>query len=290
LAFNVKKHDKILANTLEDIQSGVFDNVKALENEVADIVALGLAPEQVRPQIMQAFGRSSESVKTQAAPLTNLSQDFLNQSSVPADNADLQSESTLLNLSEQTLSSTMNSSGEDVVQTVVLATVAGLATQIIVDQVRGRIAGINMDSNNPDVRREQRKLRKMMKTGGYTGAQYASQQSKIKGLLPGNVNTAASLAVKMNTASDSVVGSFNGTFAKSRATRQEVEMFEYVGGIMATSRPFCISMVGSRMSADEINEVWDGSSWAGKEPGDPFVVRGGYNCNHYWVPIESEDD
>jgi len=38
---------------------------------------------------------------------------------------------------------------------------------------------------------------------------------------------------------------------------------------------------------DEIYDIWN-SSWPGKEPGDPFVVRGGYNCQHFWVPIEDE--
>ena len=46
MAFNVKKHDKVYDRALEEIQENVFDNVKALENEVAVIVAQGLPPEQ----------------------------------------------------------------------------------------------------------------------------------------------------------------------------------------------------------------------------------------------------
>ena len=271
-------------NALSDIHEGVFDNVKALENEVAEIVALGLSPEAVRPQVMQAFTRHSQEVKSAAEPLTMLSEDFLEQSTLPASPEDYQVQSTLLNVGADELSSTLESGGEDVVKTIVLGTVAGIATAVLVDQVRGRISGIHMDSKDPNVRKEQRKLRKLVKTGA-KGAAVAAVQQSIKSKL-GNINTAASVGTRMSTLVDDVVGEFNGTFSKARAASKNIDMFEYVGGIMSTSRPFCISMVGSRLSEEDIQNIWDGEHWAGKEPGDPFVVRGGYNCRHYWVPIE----
>ena len=36
---------------------------------------------------------------------------------------------------------------------------------------------------------------------------------------------------------------------------------------------------GKTYTKEEIEEIWSGS-WAGKISGDPFVVRGGYNCRH----------
>lgn len=285
MAFNVKKHDKVYDRALEEIQLNVFDNVKALENEVADIVAQGLPPEQARPVIVQAFTRHANEVKSSASPITNLSQDYLEQSDLPITPEDYTSESALLDTSGNELSSTIQSGSEDIVKTIVLGTVAGVGTQVLVNQVRGRISGVQMESADPNVRRQQRKLNKMMKKGA-TGAELAAQVAVIKKVLPGNVNVAASVATRMKTVVDNVVGEFNGTYAKGRATRNAVEMFEYVGTTDADSRPFCQDMAGARMSADEIQNVWDSSGWQGKEPGDPFVVRGGYNCRHYWVPIE----
>lgn len=285
MAFNVKKHDKVYDRALEEIQDNVFDNVKALENEVADIVAQGLAPEQARPVIVQAFNRHALEVKSSAGPLTNLSQDYLEQSDLPISPQDYTSESALLDTSGNELSATIESGSEDIVKTIVLGTVAGVTTQALINQVRGRISGVQMESADPNVRRQQRKLNKMMKAGA-TGAVLAAQVAVIKRVLPGNVNTAASVATRIKTVVDNVVGEFNGTYAKGRATRNKVEMFEYVGTTDGDSRPFCQDMAGARMSADEIQNVWDSSGWQGKEPGDPFVVRGGYNCRHYWVPIE----
>ena len=284
MAFNYKKHDKVYDDALEDIRENVYDNIKALENEVAEIVAQGLTAETVRPMVMQAFTRHSQEVKSAAQPLTMLSEDFLKQSDIPVGPTDYTVQNTLLNLGADELSSTLEGGGEDVVKTIVLATVAGLATATIVDQVRGRISGIHMESKDPNVRKEQRKLRKLVKTGA-KGAAIGAVQQSIKSKL-GNINTAASVGTRMSTLVNNVVGEFNGTFSKARAASKNIKMFEYVGGIMATSRPFCVSMLGSRMSEEEIQNIWDGEHWDGKEPGDAFVVRGGYNCRHYWVPLE----
>jgi hypothetical protein len=285
--FNVKKHDKVVGKATAEMQADVFDSAKALENQVADIVALGLTPEMVRPMILAAIDTNSQTVKTAANTLATISEDFMSQNSAMAGLEDLQSQSQLLALSSDELVNVMKSSGEDIVKTVVLGTVAGLGTAALVQQARGRISGIHMESTDPDVRRDQRKLRKLVKTGA--GAAAINQvTNSLKRKLPGSVNTAGSIIVKLSTSVDNVVGSYNGTYAKAQATRNGVEMFEYVGGIMATSRPFCVSMVGSIMNAEDIQNLWDGSSWAGKEPGDPFVVRGGYNCNHYWVPVDNE--
>jgi len=285
LAFNVKKHDKIVDKALVTMKADVFDIVKALENEVADIVALNQSPELVRPQILAAVEKHSQTVKSAAQTLTSISEDFMAQTKAPTSPEDFQSQSQLLDLSSEELSNAMSGSGEDIVKTVVLGTVAGLGTATLIAQARGRISGVQMDSTDPDVRREQRKLRKLVKDGA-SAALVTQSTNKLKRILPGNVNTAGSIAVKLTTTADNVVGSFNGTYAKAQATRNGVENFEYVGGVMATSRPFCVSMVGSIMNAEDIQNLWDGSSWAGKEPGDPFVVRGGYNCRHYWVPVE----
>ncbi len=289
MAFNTKKHDKVLQRTLDEIRSGAFDSVKALENEVAELVAQGLPVESVRPQIMAAFKRYSESVKSVASPLTSISEDYLNQSSLPTEPADYLTQSQLLLSSEATLASTVESQAEDVTGVVVLGTIAGLSTAALIAQSRGRISGIQMESTDPNVRRQQRKLRKMLR-GGVTGAELTAQAALVKRLLPNDVNTSASLYAKMSTASESVVGSYDGAFMAARSNRLGVERFRYEGSIIATSRDFCKSMIGREMSKDEIQSTWASSTWAGKEPGDPFVVRGGYNCLHYWVPVESEDE
>ena len=38
---------------------------------------------------------------------------------------------------------------------------------------------------------------------------------------------------------------------------------------------------GGLFTIDEVRKLWR-RNWKGKKPGDPFIVRGGYNCRHQW--------
>ena len=298
MAFNTKKHDKVLQDTLDQIQADVYDNTKALENQVADIVAQELSVDLVRPQIMAAFNTHSANVKEIALPLTDISNDWVDQSKFPMDPADTATQNTLLTQSQASLSSTVDAHSEDVISTVVLGTVAGLGTVAMINQVRGRISGIWMDSNDPEVRKAQRKLRKMMGTSNSAYrdesidlatplAAYAATVALIKRKLPGDVNTAASLAVKMETASDNIVRQYNGTFIQSLAERLGIRKYKYVGGrTIKTTRDFCKEHLNKIYSKKEIERIWNTQSWTGKEPGDPFIVAGGYGCRHYLAPEE----
>lgn len=55
--------------------------------------------------------------------------------------------------------------------------------------------------------------------------------------------------------------------------------FKYYGPDDSVTRDFCEKHVGKTYTKEEIEEIWSGT-WAGKISGDPFVVRGGYNCRH----------
>ena len=60
--------------------------------------------------------------------------------------------------------------------------------------------------------------------------------------------------------------------------------WKYVGSLVRDSRGHCIEHQNKIYTEDEINEIWAGD-WAGKKSGNPFIVRGGYNCGHQWRPV-----
>ena len=64
--------------------------------------------------------------------------------------------------------------------------------------------------------------------------------------------------------------------------------WKYYGSTVRDSRPFCVEHAGQIFTDDEIEETWSGS-WKGKASGDPFIVRGGYNCRHHWRPVFDEE-
>lgn len=83
-------------------------------------------------------------------------------------------------------------------------------------------------------------------------------------------------------------------FTHSRTYQQAVtddlklEWYFYSGGLMDTSRPFCVARAGKYFHHSEI-ENWASESWAGKKSGTTessiFLFAGGWNCGHSLVPV-----
>lgn len=63
--------------------------------------------------------------------------------------------------------------------------------------------------------------------------------------------------------------------------------FKYAGSLIKDSRDFCSNRVGKIYTREEIDS-WRDVKWQGKKAGDPFVVRGGWNCRHRWLPVFEE--
>jgi len=63
------------------------------------------------------------------------------------------------------------------------------------------------------------------------------------------------------------------------------DRWKYYGSVIQDSRPWCIKHAGKTFSEDELRALWANNEWQGKAPGDPFIVRGGYNCRHHWRPV-----
>jgi len=62
------------------------------------------------------------------------------------------------------------------------------------------------------------------------------------------------------------------------------EKWKYYGTRVEDSRPFCVRHAGAVWTEEEIRERWASEDWQGKADGDPFIVRGGYNCRHHFRP------
>ncbi len=277
-----KQHSKIIDNTISEIEDGVFDNIKALENRIAELVNLGADPNTLRPQITQAFEQYSAGVGAAVQPLRMVSQDI---GTVTVE--DEAAESALLNQAATSVKETVNAGVSDVMTTLVLAGAAGATTQALVNSARGRISGIFMESDDAEVRRQQRKIQKLLKKKGANADEINSAKRVIRDRLVG-INTTASVRDLTNTKVQDTVMKFDGAFTAGQAKRKGVERWRYAGGVIAETRPWCAEHTDQVYTTEEIEDLWT-SGWAGKEPGDPFVVRGGYNCRHFWVPVEDDE-
>ena len=71
---------------------------------------------------------------------------------------------------------------------------------------------------------------------------------------------------------------------------------KYFGDIIPTTREVCKNILrgvykkrqSNLFTIDEVRNLWKPSSWSGKKPGDPLVVRGGYNCRHQWTYVSPD--
>jgi hypothetical protein len=71
---------------------------------------------------------------------------------------------------------------------------------------------------------------------------------------------------------------------------------KYFGDIIPTTREVCKNILrgvykkrqSNVFTIDEVRKLWKQRSWSGKKPGDPLVVRGGYNCRHQWTYVSPD--
>ena len=61
--------------------------------------------------------------------------------------------------------------------------------------------------------------------------------------------------------------------------------WKYYGSTVRDSRQWCKDHAGQTYTEKEIRDMWANNDWAGKADGDPFIVRGGYNCRHHFVAV-----
>ena len=286
MAIDAKAHGKLIDETIEEIKEGVFDNLKALENRIADLVASGADPAGLRPAIVREYETFTAGVKDEVTPLRKLSEDVNAQTDMPDTPEDADAESALLQQSANTVGTTVESGVEDLMSTLVLAGAAGATTQALINAARGRISGVFMESSDATVRKTQRALKALQRSGKADPSEIRQAVSTIRERLTG-VNTTASLRDLTSKSVQDAVMKFDGAYTAGKAKRAGVKRFRYDGGIVSESREWCREHEGQVYTEDEIYDLWT-SSWAGQEAGDPFVVRGGYNCRHFWVPVEDD--
>ena len=115
-----------------------------------------------------------------------------------------------------------------------------------------------------------------------TGASFASSVAAVKAVQGGRLAKYAKQQVH-----DSLMqfdASVNAVIGKESGATH----WKYVGRLIETTRSFCRKHEGKVFTEEEIALTWEGS-WAGKASGDPFIVRGGYNCGHQFRPVFDEE-
>ena len=160
------------------------------------------------------------------------------------------------------------------------ASLTGRGKADFIEQLRGSINGIYQASDQAEIQ----ELVEVAQNA--TGARQQAAVDRLHRVyasdrLGNNLRRYASLY-----AVDSL-NQFSSTLTITTANEQGIDRFEYYGDLILDSRDFCREHIDKIYTRAESEKIWKGE-WAGKAPGDPFIVRGGYNCRHQWLPKVEE--
>ena len=158
-------------------------------------------------------------------------------------------------------------------------TIAGRSAADSVKAIRQKINGVYAQSDQVEIQR----LVNIANAGG------AEAEEAIKKLH--SIYAADKLGNNMRRYSSQMVHDSLMQFDASIVTKTGIDSgadaWLYYGSNINDTRDFCREHAGKTYTEDEIRQIWSGN-WAGKAPGDPFIVRGGYNCRHHWRPVFTE--
>ena len=162
------------------------------------------------------------------------------------------------------------------------STLTGRPVTEMVQTLKSKINGIYQQSDN-------KKAQELVDyiANNPNGAEVDTAVSQLQTIygrdrLGDNLNRYATQIVQ-----DSLMG-FDGQFAKFRADELGLTSYVYYGSLVRDSRDFCIENANKIFTEEEIREKWANETWQGKAQGDPFVVRGGYNCRHHFQPVNPD--
>lgn len=125
--------------------------------------------------------------------------------------------------------------------------------------------------------------------GSITGATVADITKEVTQLIEGGTDAAGrSMAHHAKTIAATRYMEADATMTLEVADNIGAKHFRYSGSLIKDSRQWCKDHVDKIYTRAEVKK-WRDQTWKGKKEGDPFVVRGGWNCRHYFVPVIKED-
>jgi hypothetical protein len=185
----------------------------------------------------------------------------------------------------QSIDESVTTGRENVNSEIVIGAIAGMSIQAIAQNSRHAISGLFIQVDDIETTLLQKKLTRLRKATTRKEDDIAKTFTALKKKFAG-VNVGSSLNNTVKAGMHDKVMDFDAVFIKHRADQAGLTKFKYTGSLIAESRDFCIRNVGRTFTKAEAQSLWSSQSWKGKRSGDPFVVRGGHNCRHFWVPVD----
>ena len=284
------KQQELLIKSLQQLENRVVETAFNLPNRNGILFDTRLAIE-IRPKLQQAIEELYlTKVQTFINDYDKIAANIVatyGKLPIPAEfkqitEIDLQVIQQLKKLSFSQFQNLGNEFVNTLANEVYQSTLTGRPVTEMVQTLRSKINGIYQQSDN-------RKAQELVDyiANNPNGAEVDTAVSELQTIygrdrLGDNLNRYATQIVQ-----DSLMG-FDGQFAKYRADQLGLTSYVYYGSLVRDSREFCKENANKIFTEDEIRQKWSDETWQGKAQGDPFVVRGGYNCRHHFQPVNPD--
>jgi hypothetical protein len=121
-----------------------------------------------------------------------------------------------------------------------------------------------------------------------TGGSFSGMLDQLRIFIKGNDEVEGRLLSYSNNIIKDALFQYARSFQQSVVSDLKLKWYLYAGGLIDTSRPFCIQRAGKYFTEDEIKS-WADLQWAGKNPltteSSIFVLVAGFSCNHQLIAV-----
>lgn len=120
------------------------------------------------------------------------------------------------------------------------------------------------------------------------GASFEGVREEVRQLCLGDQQNGGALQRYVTQITRDALFNYSRAYQQAASTDMGLEWFVWSGGLIKTSRPFCVARAEKYYHKQEI-ESWAAEDWTGKHKGTTeasiFVYAGGYNCAHTIIPV-----
>lgn len=273
------RHKEFLSNAFDVTERNMAELIQSAPDRAGNLFDLQWAV-NARGQMRRILEDDYlSSVQTMLGDYRGLSKELQRMLGTFGDFGEVQPEviAGLQRLSFQGFEALAQSQLDTLANGVYQATLAGRSKQDVIREVRGSINGIYQASDQSEIE----ELVEVAKTS--TGARQQAAVDRLHSVYNAD-RLGNNLRRYATTYATDSINQFSASLTINLANEVGVERFRYRGNVIRDTREFCEKHINKEYTREEIDRIWSGS-WAGKSPGDPFIVRGGYNCRHRWIPI-----
>lgn len=288
-AEQIQKHSEIIDEVLDGFDDYMDSASKVLENRIAERILETKTKDELlglRVVINDDFEELiSLKVRDYMKEFDKVALDttkMVGDEITPLDN---RVASELKAQAYQTIDESVKTGRENVNSQIIIGAIAGVGIQSIAQNSRHAISGLFIQVDDIETTLLQNKLTRLRKATKRKEDDIAKAYTALKKKFAG-VNVGSSMNNTVKREMHDKVMDFDAVFIKHRAEQAGLTKFKYTGSIIAESRDFCVRNVGRTFTKAEAQSLWSSQSWKGKRNGDPFVVRGGHNCRHFWIPVD----